>query len=280
MIEIGKFNQLKITKQHAREICLDGGDSGDVLLQATEAPKDCKIGDELNVFVYVDAKEELHATTRIPLAQVDDVAWLKVVSVSQAGAFLDWGLTKDLLLPFSEQTQKVNEGRSYLVKVFLDESNRIAASMVLDDFIQDEAFYLKEGQKVDLIIADETDLGTKAIINNEFWGILYRNELFQKLRKGQKTTGYIKKVREDNKIDLVLQIAKYADKVDSVTEKILFKLKSQGGTMLITDKSPPDAIYSAFGVSKKVFKQSIGTLYKKRIISIDKNSISLTDKEL
>jgi predicted RNA-binding protein (virulence factor B family) len=130
-----------------------------------------------------------------------------------------------------------------------------------------------------LIIADETDLGTKAIINNEFWGILYRNELFQKLRKGQKTTGYIKKVREDNKIDLVLQIAKYADKVDSVTEKILFKLKSQGGTMLITDKSPPDVIYSAFGVSKKVFKQSVGTLYKKRIISIDKNSISLVEKQ-
>ena len=280
MIAIGKFNQLKIIKQHAREVYLDGGESGDILLQATDAPKDCKIGDELNVFVYVDAKDELHATTRIPLAQVDDVAWLKVVSVSQAGAFLDWGLTKDLLLPFSEQTQKVNEGRSYLVKVFLDESNRIAASMVLDDFIQDEAFYLKEGQKVDLIIADETDLGTKAIINNEFWGILYRNELFQKLRKGQKTTGYIKKVREDNKIDLVLQIAKYADKVDSVTEKILFKLKSQGGTMLITDKSPPDVIYSAFGVSKKVFKQSVGTLYKKRIISIDKNSISLIDKKI
>ena len=279
MIAIGKFNQLKIIKQHAREVYLDGGESGDILLQATDAPKDCKIGDELNVFVYVDAKDELHATTRIPLAQVDDVAWLKVVSVSQAGAFLDWGLTKDLLLPFSEQTQKVNEGRSYLVKVFLDESNRIAASMVLDDFIQDEAFYLKEGQKVDLIIADETDLGTKAIINNEFWGILYRNELFQKLRKGQKTTGYIKKVREDNKIDLVLQIAKYADKVDSVTEKILFKLKSQGGTMLITDKSPPDVIYSAFGVSKKVFKQSVGTLYKKRIISIDKNSISLVEKQ-
>ena len=280
MIAIGKFNQLKIIKQHAREFCLDGGESGEILLQATDAPKDCKIGDELNVFVYVDAKDELHATTRMPLAQVDDVAWLKVVSVSHAGAFLDWGLAKDLLLPFSEQTQKVTEGRSYLVKVFLDESNRIAASMVLDDFIQDEAFYLKEGEKVDLIIADETDLGTKAIINNEFWGILYRNELFQKLRKGQKTTGYIKKIREDNKIDLVLQIAKYADKVDSVTEKILNKLKSQDGVMLITDKSPPDVIYSAFGVSKKVFKQSVGTLYKKRIISIDKESISLIDKKI
>ncbi|MFW5443306.1 MAG: S1 RNA-binding domain-containing protein [Methylococcaceae bacterium] len=278
MIEIGKFNRLKIIKQYAKEIHLDGGDSAVVLLPVNDAPKDCKIGDELSVFVYGDEKEGLQATTKMPYAQVDDIAWLKVVSVSHAGAFLDWGLAKDLLLPFSEQTQKVVEGRSCLVKVFLDESNRIAASMLLEDFIQEEAFYLKEGQKVDLVIADETDLGRKAIINNEFWGVLYKNEIFQKLRKGQKTTGFIKKVREDNKIDLVLQLAKYADKVDSVTEKILAKLESQGGVMLLNDKSLPDEIYKAFGVSKKVFKQSIGTLYKKRIILIDKTSISLIKK--
>ena len=277
MIEIGKFNRLKITKQYAKEFYLEGDDSETVQLPVSDAPKGSKTGDELNVFIYVDAKDALRATTRMPLAQVDDVAWLKVVSVSHAGAFLDWGLAKDLLLPFSEQTQKVTEGRSYLVKVFLDESNRIAASMVLDDFVEDEAFYFKEGQKVDLIIADETDLGIKAVINNEYWGVLYKNEVFQKLRKGQKTTGYIKKIREDNKIDLVLQVAKYAEKVDSVTEKILAKLKSQGGVMLITDKSPPDVIYNTFGVSKKVFKQSIGTLYKKRIITINKDCISLID---
>ena len=194
------------------------------------------------------------------------------------GAFLDWGVSKDLLLPFSEQTQKVIEGRSYLVKIFLDENNREVASMVLDDFIQDEAFYLKEGQKVDLIIVDETDLGIKAVVNNEYWGILYNNEIFQKLRKGQKTSGFIKKIRDDNKIDLVLQMEKYTQKVDSVTEKILAKLKSQGGVILINDKSPPEVIYNTFGVSKKVFKQSIGGLYKKRIISIDKQGISLVDK--
>jgi len=278
MIEIGKFNQLKVVKQVAKEIYLDGGDLGDVLLPITEAPKECKAGDEINVFVYADAKERLVATTRLPYAQVNDVAWLKCVSVSNVGAFLDWGLSKDLLLPYSEQPSKVVEGQSCLVKVFLDEDNRIAASMLLNDFLQDEAFYFKEGQKVDLIIADETDLGYKAVVNNEFWGVLYKNEIFQKLRKGQKTAGYIKKIRDDNKIDLVLQVAKYADKVDSVTDKILAKLKTQGGVMLITDKSPPDEIYKAFGVSKKVFKQSIGTLYKKRIISIDKEIISLVDK--
>ncbi len=278
MIAIGKFNSLKINKLGGREVYLESDTSADVLLPVTDAPNDSKVGDKLNVFVYPGAKDELQATTKIPYAQVDDVAWLKVAMVSDVGAFLDWGLAKDLLLPFSEQTQKVVEGRSYLVKIFLDESNRVAASMVLDDFIQDEAFYFNPGQKVDLVIADETDLGIKAIINNEYWGVLYKNEVFQKLRKGQKTTGYIKKVREDNKIDLVLQIEKYTDKVESVTEKVLTKLKSQGGVMLINDKSPPDVIYKTFGVSKKVFKQSIGTLYKKRIILIDKDSISLVKK--
>ena len=148
-------------------------------------------------------------------------------------------MDKDLLLPFSEQTQKVTQGHSYLVKIFVDESNRIAASMLLEDFLQEEAIYLKKDQKVDLVIADETDLGVKAIINNEYWGILYKNEIFQKLNKGQKITGYIKKIREDKKIDLVLQMEKFGDKVDSVTEKILAKLKSQGGVMSVTDKSPP-----------------------------------------
>jgi predicted RNA-binding protein (virulence factor B family) len=279
MIEIGKFNQLKITKLSNREIHLDAGeDADDILLPLIDAPQNSKVGDELNVFVYPDAKGILRAMMKIPIAQVDDVAWLKCISISQVGAFLDWGVSKDLLLPFSEQTQKVSEGRSYLVKIFVDESNRIAASMVLDDFIQDEAVYLKEGQKVDLVIADETDLGVKAVINNEFWGVLYKNEIFQKLRKGQKTTGFIKKVREDNKIDLVLQMEKYGKKVDAVTEKILAKLESQGGVILVNDKSPPDVIYSTFGVSKKVFKQSIGGLYKQRIISIDKEGISLIEK--
>jgi len=279
MIEIGKFNRLKVIKQYAKEIILDGGESGEVILAATDVVTDIKLGDELNVFVYVGEKDSLQATARLPYAQVDDVAWLKCVSVSDVGAFLDWGLAKDLLLPYSEQTTKIVAGRSCLVKVFLDESNRIAASMLLDDFIEDEAFYLKEGDKVDLVIADETDLGRKAVVNNEYWGVLYKNEIFQKLRKGQKTTGFIKKIRDDNKIDLVLQMAKFGDKVDSVTEKILAKLESQGGVMLITDKSHPDEIYKAFGVSKKVFKQSVGSLYKKRMIAIDKTSISLINKE-
>lgn len=279
MIKIGKFNRLKIINQFAKEFQLDAGDSKTIALPLQDAPKNSKVGDELNVFVYPNAKNELIASTKIPLAQVDDVAWLTVISESSAGAFLDWGLPKDILLPFPEQSQKVTVGRAYLVKIFLDEDNRVAASMLLDDFIQDESFYFKEGQQVDLMIADETDLGRKAIINNEFWGVLYKNEIFQQLRKGQKTKGFIKKIREDNKIDLVLQMDKYGDKVDLVTEKILAKLKSQDGFIAVSDKSPPDLIYKVFGVSKKVFKQSVGGLYKKRLIFIDKDGMTLLDNK-
>ncbi len=275
MIALGKFNKLKIAKAEGRIVTFDGGELGEIQLLPADAPKDCKAGDELNIFVYLAAKGKLQATTRMPFAQVDEVTYLKCISESHAGAFLDWGLAKDLLLPFSEQTSKVVEGRYYLVKIFLDEDNLPVASMLLEDFIEDEAFYLKEGQQVDLVIAHETDLGMKAVVNNEYWGVLYKNEIFQKLRIGQKTKGYIKKIRQDNKIDLVLQLGKYVEKVDSVTEKILAKLKSQGGTMLITDKSPADDIYKAFGVSKKVFKQSVGGLYKARLISISKEGITL-----
>jgi len=278
MIALGKFNKLKIAKIEGRVVSFDGGDLGEIQLLPADAQKDYKEADELNIFVYYAGKGKLQGSTRIPFAQVDDVAYLKCVSESHAGAFLDWGLAKDLLLPFSEQTGKVVEGRYYLVKIFLDEDNLIAASMLLEDFIDEEGFYFKPGQEVDLVIAHETDLGMKAVINNEYWGVLYKNEIFQKLRIGQKIKGYIKKIRDDNKIDLVLQVEKYIEKVDSVTEKILSKLNSQGGTMLITDKSPPEVIYKAFGVSKKVFKQSIGGLYKNKVISISKESISLIKK--
>ncbi len=279
MIEIGKFNQLKIIKLNTEEVVLDGGESGEILLQSADLSKDLNIADELNVFVYGDTKAGLKATTQIPLAQLDDVAYLKVVSISRVGAFLDWGLTKDLLLPYSEQSVKLVEGQSYVVKIFLDEDNRLTSSMMLNDFIQETAFYLKEGQKVDLIIAEETDLGLKAIINNEYWGVLYKNEIFQKLTIGQKITGYIKKVRDDKKIDLVLQVAKYGEKVESVTKQILAQIESQGGTLSINDKSPPDEIYQAFSVSKKVFKQAIGTLYKQHLIVIDKQGISLVSSK-
>lgn len=278
MIHIGKFNTLKICRQSDGEIYLDGGESGEITLQRQDVRKDYQVRDDLEVFVYTDGQGNLVATTQTPLAQVGEVAWLKVVSLSHAGAFLDWGLPKDLLVPFSEQKQKMVEGRHYLVKLFLDEDNRIAASAILDDFIRDEAVYLKEGQPVELIIADETELGTKAVVNHEFWGVLYKNEVFRKLRKGQKIKGYIKKIRADKKIDLSLQQEKNTCQAETTAERILALLKRQQGEMRITDKSEPQLIYDTFGVSKKVFKQALGHLYKRRLITMAEDRVTLTDK--
>ena len=274
MINIGKINKLKVVKKQGADVYLDNGTSGKVLLADKKMSANCQVGDSLAVFVYVDNEGHLAATTKIPLAQVDDIVWLKVVSLNYVGAFLDWGLPKDLLVPFSEQHHEMEVDRSYLVKVFLDDKNRIAATTKIDRFITDESADFEIGQKVSLIIADKTELGFKAIVNNTHWGLLYQNELFQSLRKGQKLDGYIKKIRDDQKIDLSLHHPGYG-KVVSLTDNILIKLKENDGVLMLSDKSPPEAIYAAFGVSKKVFKQAIGALYKKKLITIDKNGINL-----
>jgi len=272
MLNIGKINKLNVVKKQGADVYLDNGTSGKVLLADKKMSATCQVGDTLEVFVYVDSEGHLAATTKIPFAQVDDIAWLKVVSLNYVGAFLDWGLPKDLLVPFSEQHHEMEVGRSYLVKVFLDDKNRIAATTKIDRFINDESVDFEVGQKVSLIIAEKTELGFKAI--NTHWGLLYQNELFQALRKGQKLDGYIKKIRDDQKIDLSLHHPGYG-KVVSLTDNILIKLKENDGVLTLSDKSPPEAIYAAFGVSKKVFKQAIGALYKKKLITLDKNEIRL-----
>ncbi|MDD1640445.1 MAG: S1-like domain-containing RNA-binding protein [Methylococcaceae bacterium] len=274
MLNIGKINKLNVVKKQGADVYLDNGTSGKVLLADKKMSATCQVGDTLEVFVYVDSEGHLAATTKIPFAQVDDIAWLKVVSLNYVGAFLDWGLPKDLLVPFSEQHHEMEVGRSYLVKVFLDDKNRIAATTKIDRFINDESVDFEVGQKVSLIIAEKTELGFKAIVNNTHWGLLYQNELFQALRKGQKLDGYIKKIRDDQKIDLSLHHPGYG-KVVSLTDNILIKLKENDGVLMLSDKSPPEAIYAAFGVSKKVFKQAIGALYKKKLITLDKNGIRL-----
>ena len=274
MLNIGKINTLNVVKKQGPDVYLDNGTSAKVLLADKKLPENCQVGDALDVFVYVDSEGHLAATTKIPLAQVDDIAWLKVVSLNYVGAFLDWGLPKDLLVPFSEQHHEMEVGKSYLVKVFLDDKNRIAATTKIDRFIEDESVDFEVGQKVSLIIADKTELGFKAIVNHTHWGLLYQNELFQPLKRGQKLDGYIKQIREDGKIDLNLNQPGYG-KVVSLTDDILNKLKANNGTLMLSDKSPPEAIYATFGVSKKVFKQAIGALYKKQLISIDKNGITL-----
>lgn len=274
MINIGKINKLNVVKQQGADVYLDDRTSGKVRLADRRLPASCEIGDSLEVFVYVDSEGHLAATTKKPLAQVGDIAWLKVVSLNYVGAFLDWGLPKDLLVPFSEQYHEMEVGRSYLVRVFLDEQNRIAATTKIDKTLSDESVDFEVGQKVSLMIAGTSDLGIKAIINNSHWGMLYQNELYQPVRKGQKLDGYIKQIREDQKIDLSLQQPGYG-KVVSLTDSIIAKLKANNGELMLSDKSPPEAIYAAFGVSKKVFKQAIGALYKQQLITMDKNGIKL-----
>ena len=274
MVDIGRFNTLPIKTHNGLQLYLDGGNSGDILLSDKQPPKDAQTDGTLKVFIYTGSDGELLATRKNPLVQMDEVAWLKVISIGRAGAFLDWGLPKDLLVPFSEQDYELEENRSYLVRVYLDDKDRIAASTYLNHFISDEAHYLHEDDKVSLIIAGKTDLGFKAVVNNSFWGILYHNEVFQTLREGQKLTGYIKKIREDNKIDLSLNKTGHTH-VMSVSEQIIQRLEDNNGFLELSDKSSPEAINAAFGVSKKNFKHAIGSLYKERRITLTKSSISL-----
>ncbi len=279
MLKIGKTNALTITNLSDKFIYFHTPSEPELSIERNSELVDKRIGDELVVFIYTDGQGELKATTQTPLAQVDEVAWLQVVYVSKVGAFLNWGLEKDLFVPFSEQKNKMIEGHSYLVRVFLDEDNRIAASALLDDFVADEAVYLKEGQKVELIIADETELGFKAVVNHQFWGVLYKNETYQPLSRGQKTDGFVKKIRDDKRLDVCLSLQKNTEKAEDLSRAILQYLNQHEGQMPITDKSSPEIIKDTFGVSKKIFKQALGSLYKQRLIVLNPESTHLTKKQ-
>jgi predicted RNA-binding protein (virulence factor B family) len=223
-----------------------------------------------------DSEDRLTATTLRPLAMVGEFACLHVASVTRIGAFLDWGLPKDLFVPFREQKVELFEGQSVVVRIYLDEaSGRLAASSKLDKFLDRAPANYKTGEKVKLLICDKTDLGYKAIVNGRHWGILFYNEVFQPVERGQRLDGFIKQVRSDGKIDLCLHKPGF-EKVTDLTDVILNHIKAQGGFMPVTDKSPPDEIYSLFGVSKKTYKQAIGALYKKRLITFEDSGTKLT----
>jgi predicted RNA-binding protein (virulence factor B family) len=276
MINIGKINTLTISKQNSSGIYLSDEASGKQVLLIDEKPKKYELEESVRVFVFVDSDEHLAATTHIPWAQVDDIAYLKVVSVNYYGAFLDLGLKKNLLLPFSEQHHEVEVDESYFVKIRLDDKDRLVATTKLSQYVSDEMENneFTVGQKVELLITDQTDLGIKAIVNNTHWGLLYENEIFQTLQRGQRIDGYIKTIRDDLRLDLSLHETGYG-KVTSLTDRILQMLRDNGGELAVGDKSEPETIYALFGVSKKVFKQAIGALYKQKHIIIDKTTIRL-----
>ncbi|MEP4148429.1 MAG: S1-like domain-containing RNA-binding protein [Halioglobus sp.] len=274
MLEVGKFQKLQILEKGAYGVILDGQDQGRLLLPLIQCPEDANPADELEVFVYLDSEGDPVPTTYRPAAELGQVAWLKIVSVSNIGAFADWGLNKDLFIPFAEQQHKLIEGRQALVKIYLDNQGRLAGSTRVDHWIKDDAAGFKRGEKVSLMIADRTELGFKAIVNHEYWGLLYSNELYQKVSKGQQIEGYVKQVREDGRLDLTLSKPGFSkDRIQGVTDAILAALEDNNGFITLTDKSPPPEIYAAFGVSKKVFKQAVGSLFKQRLITLEKTGI-------
>ncbi len=279
MLKLGKHNTLRVVKRLPfGSYLVDAKDEAgeEILLPKRYEPKDLKVDDQLEVFVYLDSEDRIIATTETPKASVDSFAFLTVKDVNKVGAFVDWGLSKDLLIPFSEQPRRMKVGESWVIYVFLDDrKERITGSAKIDHWLKDTTFYLKQGQAVDLMIYAQTDLGFKAIINNDYSGILYNNEIFQPLKIGDTLTGYIKKIRDDNKIDLSLQDKPPEDTRDSLSATILEDLKQQGGTSNLTDKSPPEAIYQQYGVSKKSYKKALGSLYKKRLIKITEKQIEL-----
>lgn len=279
MAEIGRMNRLKVVKELNFGFYLDGGEHGEILLPIRYAPKDLRPEDDIDVFIYFDSEDRIIATTEVPYAMVGEFANLRVVSVNAIGAFLDWGLSKDLLVPFREQKRSMQEGRTYLVYIYYDKnSNRIVASAKIDSFLDNLPPNYEEGQKVDLMIGNETELGYKAIINNLHWGMLYRNEVFQSLERGQKIKGFIKKVREDDKIDLSLVKPGYS-KVDDISEKVMNYLRSNHGFMALNDKTSPEIIYSVLGISKKAFKMTIGGLYKKGLVLLEEDGVRLVEKK-
>lgn len=277
-IELGKFNTLKVVKEVDFGMYLDGGEEGEILLPSRYVPENCKPGDELAVFIYLDNGERLVATTLTPLVQVGEFACLEVAWINQYGAFLNWGLMKDLFVPFREQKMKMQVGKQYVIHAHLDdESYRIVASAKVDHYLSREKAPYEPGQEVSILIWQKTDLGFKAIIENRYSGLLYESEIFQPLHTGMTLKAYVKQVREDGKIDLILQKPGQG-KVEDFAATLLDYIREQGGHITLHDKSPAEEIYDTFGVSKKTFKKAVGDLYKKHLVSLQENGIELAKK--
>ena len=278
MAKIGQKNLLEVIKIVPHGAYLQGGWLGEILLPKRFVPEDCEEGDPINVFVYLDSEDRFIATTEKSKAQVGEVAFLKVIEVNKVGAFLDWGLPKDLLVPFNQQQTTMEEGKSYLVYVYTDEeTHRIAASSKLNKFIERHPENYEKGQEVQLMINAMTDIGYSAVIDHKDWGVLFYSDVVKPLTIGQRVNGFIKGVRDDGKIDLSLQSPNHDNKVDDLSLRIMNMLENQDGFLALSDKSPPKQIYDIFGVSKKSFKMTLGAMYKKRLITLEKEGIRLVE---
>jgi uncharacterized protein len=274
MIQIGAYNELEIVKKVDFGVYL-GIDDVEILLPTKWIPPGVKIGDVINVFIFRDSDDRLIATTVKPFAIANSFAFLEVKQVNNTGAFLDWGMDKDLLVPFREQATPMEEGKSYVVFVYEDEqSNRLIASSKLSRFIEREDINLQNGDVVDLLVYSKTNLGYNAIINNLYSGLIYANEIFENIRIGDQLKGYVKTIREDNKIDLSLQKAGF-ELMDDAKWKILNILKKENGFLALHDNSSPEEVKAKLQMSKKAFKKAIGALYKERLVILTDKGVEL-----
>ncbi len=275
MIEIGKINKLKILRKTEKEIVLDGGEEGELSVPEREIPLDAITGDEIDVFIYRNAQRNAIATGIHPYVLAGEFDFLTVNETSDAGALLDWGLSRDLFLPAREQKMRVRVDNSYFVYVYYDlNSRQIIATTRIERFLGLTTPEYKMNQEVDLLFVKETEIGYRVIVDNAHWGMVYRSELFQPVSYGFRTKGYVKQVREDGKIDVSLQKQGYKV-VDELGELILEKLQENGGFLLVNDKTNSDEISDLFACSKKSFKKTIGTLYREHRILIEDEGIRL-----
>lgn len=276
MIKVGEFNNLKVLRIVDFGLILDDGSNG-ILLPKRFAPQNAQIGDEINAFVYHDSEDRLIATTQNPLGKLGDIVKLKAVAVTPQGAFMDWGLMKDIFVPKSQQLQGMRVNGEYLVKIYLDEkTGRVAATEKFEDTLGNEELTVQKGDEVDLTVFRRSDIGYVVIINNKHTGVLHNNEIYRSISAGDQFKGFIKNIYPDNKIDVVAGKQGYA-RVEGEAEKIIRLLKENDGYLPYYDKSDPKEIYEFFGMSKKTFKMTLGNLYKGKKIALEKTGIRLID---
>lgn len=274
MLEIGKFNKLVVSRSVDFGMYLES-DHGEILIPKKYVPEGTKVGDVLDVFVYTDSEDRLIATTLEPYGKVGEFAAMEVKDVTNFGAFLDWGIEKDLLVPNNEQHRRLHTGQWTVVRLCLDpKTERVIGVGKLNPFLSKDFSKISEGQEVDLMVYDETDLGYMVIINNEFSGMLYRNEVFEPLEIGDKKRGRIRKLREDGKIDVRLNPGGI-EGIDTAKEIIVQRLKAAGGFLPYHDKSDAEKIKIVFQMSKKSFKKAVGGLYKDNKVTLLENGIKL-----
>lgn len=278
MIQLGVVNRLRVNRSMPQGLYLIAltGDE-EVLLPNRYVTTEMGIEQEVDVFVYTDSEDRVVATTQTPKIKLNEFAYLKVVGVSAFGAFLDWGLEKDLFVPFRNQISKMEEGKSYIVYLYEDlDSDRLVGTTKYGEYLESTVEDLAVGDEVDLMVEAQSDLGVKMIVNGKYKGLVYTSELFKRLQQGMQTTGYVKKVREDGKLDISLEPLGHLS-IEPNAEKLLSILKMNKGRLNITDKSDPELIKSFLQMSKKNFKKALGTLYKQRLVNLHDDYIELVE---